>query len=753
VQAREERGLTYEYSRLKIPTMSRPADLKVTASPTAPPAAPPSGAARVIVLCGGFLAPRSSSFDDTYFGGGLELPSELRDGSFRVVVVHPSPVGSLHDRACQIFREIKTGGAVDFANGQPAGTPYRNDHEMHASSSSDSKPTTPSTPPLHHDWSAESPVHMIGHSYGGNTIRKLLELLTVGHPALCDENGRWPRPSSAWVRSITCINTPLNGAPLVYGLGESPVAPPKVRFGSGGFMLSSIIAAVESLKDRMGDRQRLRLRRWGMDFGLEHLFVRRRSVPEIVWLLCRLSLPWPFGAYDKSALPDGFGHSQRCENAAYDLSVHAATAMNERMEELASEHPGLIEDVFYFSVVGTRRWLGDGTSGASSGGEGARADSRRTIASQLVVAAKHVCYSYFDWVEPKGDAPGAKVPGDDARGDHRRSDDGRDGAYYPQRRHLDGHRATGGGGHDGHDGVCPVRSQAFPWSPRQALEAVYLGGPTAEGGVSVEDVEGVEGEGDGARSRVASTDDDQASSPSHPVSPSFAAALEPPHGGEVGPTSLDYEGDGQAQQAHQPQHVVRPGLFHYELIDADHLGVVVAPSSGEAQRRLFHALYRRLAAISRPRGGGGAERGPDVLISRLPWPSSGSSSASSPCSPGPSSSYCSSYSSPSAEHGAARRSAATAALARARTSVRSATTSRVRLLRRVARSVVSLVSLVVCMVACAVVRAIRPYFRMSEMALSWALVVYGRVVGTKGSGTLTSDRRVCNRHEPTMVVG
>ena len=309
------RGTSDNLASDKLPRMRIP-PIDVSAPPPPPPAQAPassggSGPARVIVLCGGFLAPRSSAFDKHYFGNGLELPHELRDADegWRVVVVHPSPVGSLHDRgepptkrtrvrasacrlppaarrrpsppaaaaalsrsssarpssnamharahtttrsrypsppsrfpdaACQVFRELKTGGAVEFANGQPTGAPYRNDSDMRtdaasaSASASDDGPHSPmsatnTTRALHSEWDASSPIHLIGHSYGGNTIRKLLELLTVGHPALCDHDGRWARPSSAWVRSITCINTPLNGAPLVYGLGESPVAPPKVR--------------------------------------------------------------------------------------------------------------------------------------------------------------------------------------------------------------------------------------------------------------------------------------------------------------------------------------------------------------------------------------------------------------------------------------------------------------------------------------------------------------------------------------------
>ena len=67
-------------------------------------------------------------------------------------------------------------------------------------------------PGLYPEWDENHPIHLIGHSFGGMTIRLLLHYLEkqafLGF-----------QTSPEWVKSMTTINSPHNGTHLVYGLG------------------------------------------------------------------------------------------------------------------------------------------------------------------------------------------------------------------------------------------------------------------------------------------------------------------------------------------------------------------------------------------------------------------------------------------------------------------------------------------------------------------------------------------------------
>ena len=139
-------------------------------------------------------------------------------------------------------------------------------------------------------WSSANPIHFVGHSLGGNTIRTLLLLIKEGHFSDDVAEGADDEPPSAsWIASITCICSPLNGTMVVYGLGASPDGSPKVRWGSGGWGLSAAIALVEGSKAVIpwhkwcsewaatrtgGGAHALASAVALLDFGLDHYFQR-----------------------------------------------------------------------------------------------------------------------------------------------------------------------------------------------------------------------------------------------------------------------------------------------------------------------------------------------------------------------------------------------------------------------------------------------------------------------------------------------
>ena len=117
-----------------------------------------------------------------------------------MVTVSPTPVGSLHDRACDIFYELK-GGITD----------YGEEHSKKHGHSVDSDTCTRNR--CSKSGVRERPIHIVGHSFGGQTARMLLHLLSSGF--FLESHGA----DASWIKSVTTISSPLNGSMAVYALG------------------------------------------------------------------------------------------------------------------------------------------------------------------------------------------------------------------------------------------------------------------------------------------------------------------------------------------------------------------------------------------------------------------------------------------------------------------------------------------------------------------------------------------------------
>ena len=126
--------------------------------------------------------------------------TEIRRARPRRIIVAPhlGPHTSNHDRACEAFAQL-FGTRVDYG-------------EAHASNCGHSRYGEDFTgKALLPTWDAAHPVHLIGHSFGGNTGLTLLTLLA---------NDFWRLgTSAAWVCSITAICSPLRGCTLPFTWG------------------------------------------------------------------------------------------------------------------------------------------------------------------------------------------------------------------------------------------------------------------------------------------------------------------------------------------------------------------------------------------------------------------------------------------------------------------------------------------------------------------------------------------------------
>lgn len=118
--------------------------------------------------------------------------------SFRVHEASCGPVSSFHDRACELFAQIK-GCAVDYGQAH-------SEQEQHARYSAPFPGEAFAA-----DWSEDNPVILVGHSAGAQTCLQLQQLLAEDYWH-CGSN-------AAWVEAVVCIAGVLNGSTLPYMLG------------------------------------------------------------------------------------------------------------------------------------------------------------------------------------------------------------------------------------------------------------------------------------------------------------------------------------------------------------------------------------------------------------------------------------------------------------------------------------------------------------------------------------------------------
>ena len=141
-----------------------------------------------------------------YWGGKHDIEEYLKNKGYEVYTASIGPVSSNWDRAAELYYQIK-GGQVDYG-------------KLHSEKFGIiQKPEKKHFPGLYPEWDSENPVHLIGHSMGGQTARMLLYQLTnIIHSdslgLVTEESSLLGNSHIAWVHSITSISTPHDGTTL-----------------------------------------------------------------------------------------------------------------------------------------------------------------------------------------------------------------------------------------------------------------------------------------------------------------------------------------------------------------------------------------------------------------------------------------------------------------------------------------------------------------------------------------------------------
>lgn len=174
-------------------------------------------------------------------------PRRMREKGYEVYTPSVSPLGSAWDRACELYANL-TGSTVDY------GVAHSKEKGHNRFGETFPEAMLP-------DWTPERSIHLLGHSFGGPTMRMFVELLRNGSP---EERAATPAGQLSplfegghgdLVKSITSISGPFDGITFPHALP---------RLVDGGLtygipMVASIIGNVGS--GRVYDFQ---MSQWGI---------------------------------------------------------------------------------------------------------------------------------------------------------------------------------------------------------------------------------------------------------------------------------------------------------------------------------------------------------------------------------------------------------------------------------------------------------------------------------------------------------
>ena len=241
-----------------------------------------------------------------YWGLTSDLMPYLTGKGYESYAASVGPLSSAWDRACELYAQL-TGTTVDYG-------------AAHAAEYGHARYGVTYDKPLFEGWSADKKINLVGHSFGGATIRLFLDILADGsaeEQAAAKAAGTEVSPffqggKADWVYSLTTLAAPHNGTTFLECCGSM------AQFAAEA---STAMAKLLGISDFKGV----------YDFQLEQFGFYRKDGETVL------------EALDRVLHSDFLSHN---DNVFRDLTIDRALELNDDIE--------IQPNVYYFSYAGDK---------------------------------------------------------------------------------------------------------------------------------------------------------------------------------------------------------------------------------------------------------------------------------------------------------------------------------------------------------------------------------------------------------------
>ena len=171
------------------------------------------------------------------FGGDMIKNLNRRGFTCRSASVDPD--GSAWDRACELYAQL-AGTRVDYGKAHSA----QYGHARYGRDYSKKR--------LIEAWSAENKINLLGHSFGGVTVRLLAELMANGSAAerratdAAELSALFTGGKADWIYSVTTLAAPTNGT-TAYGFGDPDKELPTADCAAYDMYIDNALALNETI--------------------------------------------------------------------------------------------------------------------------------------------------------------------------------------------------------------------------------------------------------------------------------------------------------------------------------------------------------------------------------------------------------------------------------------------------------------------------------------------------------------------------